>query len=156
VSSVAATLGVAAALGRADEAAAPDTTSLAAGAVASATSNRVTATSSAPAASGTARSSGYADGIYTGPAENTRWGDVQVQVTIESGKIVSVTESQAPDDRKSVTINARAQPVLEAEAIAAQSADISAVSGATYTRRTYTASLQGALDQASQATTPAG
>jgi uncharacterized protein with FMN-binding domain len=90
--------------------------------------------------------------VYLGPAESNKWGDVQVQVTIENGKIVSVAEAQAPDsDRKSISINSRANPVLESEAVAAQTANIRAVSGATYTSQTYKTSLQAALDQAAKA-----
>jgi uncharacterized protein with FMN-binding domain len=110
-----------------------------------------TAASSSPAST-----SGYIDGTYTGPAEYTRWGDVQVRVTIEGGRIVAVQEVQAPTDRKSITINNRAQPVLQSEAIAVQSAHIDAVSGATYTSRTYKTSLQGALDLAAAAATRTG
>jgi uncharacterized protein with FMN-binding domain len=163
VSSVAATVGVAAALAGADRSHA--TTTTVAGSAMQATTtappsstsspgNSTSATAAAP--STTTASTTYADGVYTGTAEFTRWGDVQVQVTIANGQIVEVATVQSPGDRKSVAINNRAQPVLEAEAIAAQSADIDAVSGATYTSRTYQASLQSALDQAAQAAQSAG
>jgi uncharacterized protein with FMN-binding domain len=98
---------------------------------------------------------GLVDGVYAGTAEYTKWGDIQVQVTVQSGRVVSVPEIKAPGDGKSVRINAYAQPILEAEAIAAQSAHINAVSGATFTSATYTASLQAALDKATQTTAAA-
>jgi uncharacterized protein with FMN-binding domain len=95
--------------------------------------------------------SGYTDGVYLGSAEYTEWGDVQVQVTIGDGGIVDVAAVQYPTGRKSSNINAQALPMLEADAIAMQSADLDIVSGATYTSRTYADSLQAALDQAALA-----
>jgi uncharacterized protein with FMN-binding domain len=87
--------------------------------------------------------------VYIGPAGNTRWGDVRVRVTITDGRITSVEETQAPNDNShSRALSADSAPKLESEAIAAQAADIDAVSGATYTSEAYTTSLQGALDQA--------
>lgn len=101
----------------------------------------------------TADSSAYADGIYLGIAEYTEWGDVQVQVTITSGEITDVTAVEYPTGRKSSSINGEAIPMLEAEAVATQSADLDIVSGATYTSLTYADSLQAALDQAAVAAT---
>jgi uncharacterized protein with FMN-binding domain len=163
VSSILSTLGVGVALARADSPAATTTTPSAAGSTAPTTPGAggsvptggaagSAASSTAPAAGTTSPAGSYADGVYTGPAEYTRWGDVQVQVTIRNGKITSVEEVQAPSDGRSVRINSRAQPILESEAVAAQNANIDAVSGATYTSETYTASLQAALDQASSTT----
>lgn len=95
--------------------------------------------------------SGYADGAYLGTSEYTEWGDVQVQVTISNGAIVEVVAVEYPTDRKSRSINGRAVPMLEAQAVALQSAELDVVSGATYTSRTYADSLQAALDQAALA-----
>ena len=152
VSSVTATVGVGAALGLADRAAA-STAATASSVVPStvATSASGTATGTAAAATVASTSSTYADGVYTGASEYTKWGNYQVRVTIQNGKIVSIVETQAPTDSRSTSINNRAQPVLESEAIAAQSANINAVSGATYTSTTYKASLQSALDHATKA-----
>ena len=96
-------------------------------------------------------SSGYTDGVYLGTAEYTEWGDIQVEVTIGGGDVVEVAAVQIPSDRKSTRINNRAVPLLEAQAIEIQAADLDIVSGATYTSRTYADSLQAALDQASLA-----
>lgn len=93
----------------------------------------------------------YTDGVWVGTAESTEWGDVQVQVTVSGGDIVDVDALQVPDDRKSSSINDRAVPTLEAQAIAIQGADLDIVSGATYTSRTYASSLQAALDEAAPA-----
>ena len=74
---------------------------------------------------------------------------MQVQITVSSGVITEVTALQTPDDdHKSVEINNQAVPVLNSEALAAQSADIDSVSGATYTSDSYMVSLQSAIDQA--------
>ena len=96
----------------------------------------------------TVGSSGYADGVYLGTSEYTEWGDVQVEVTISDGRIVDVAAVDYPQSRKSSTINNRAIPLLEADAIELQTADLDIVSGATYTSRTYADSLQAALDAA--------
>jgi uncharacterized protein with FMN-binding domain len=90
-----------------------------------------------------------ASGTYTGDSVMTRWGAVQVQITVADGKITAaeaVAYPQAnPRDRQ---INAYALPVLAQEATKAQSADIDAVSGATVTSHGYIQSLQSAIDQA--------
>jgi len=89
---------------------------------------------------------------YTGTAIQTRYGAVQVQVTISNGKITGVTTLQAPSgDPHSSSVSAAATPVLASEALAAQSAKIDTVSGATFTSQGYLASLQSALDQAAAA-----
>jgi uncharacterized protein with FMN-binding domain len=91
-------------------------------------------------------------GSYTGSAVGTKYGPVQVQVTVQGGALVSVDVVQYPDgDRKSVRINERALPKLASVAVDAQSADIDAVSGATYTSAGYEQSLQSALDAARRA-----
>ena len=84
----------------------------------------------------------------TGDAIAIRWGDVQVSVTVEGDDIIDVETLAIPmSDRKSERINSAAEPVLREEAIASDSADVSVISGATYTSEAYAASLQSALDQ---------
>lgn len=84
-----------------------------------------------------------------GTVSQTRYGPVQVQVTISGKKIVSVKALQHPSGNgQSDQINARALPQLSAEVLSAQSARINTVSGATYTSNGYTSSLQAALDAA--------
>lgn len=108
-----------------------------------------TSTGSTSSSGQTASSSGAADGTYTGSVESTRYGDVQVQVTISGGAITDVTALQLTDhDGRSVQISNRAAPVLRQEVLAAQSAQVRMVSGATYTSDAYLSSLQSALDQA--------
>ena len=84
-----------------------------------------------------------------GSTAQTRYGPVQVQVTISGKKIISVKTLQHPSgDGNSDQINAGALPRLNAEVLNAQSARINTVSGATYTSHGYTTSLQAALDTA--------
>ena len=84
----------------------------------------------------------------TGDAVRTRWGDVQVEVTVQGDDIVAVETLAIPSrDRRSQRINAYAEPVLREQAIAIDRADVDVVSGATYTSHAYATSLQSALDQ---------
>jgi uncharacterized protein with FMN-binding domain len=113
-------------------------------------------TSGTTAAAGTGRTSvttvTSATASYTGTAIQTRYGVVQVQVTIANGKLTGVTTLQAPSGvPHSSSISAAATPVLASEALTAQSAKIDTVSGATFTSQGYLASLQSALDQAAAA-----
>ena len=95
-------------------------------------------------------STGSASAVtVTGSSADTRWGPVQVQVTIENGTITDVTVVDYPTENgKDRQINARAVPVLVRETLDAQSADIDMVSGATVTSEGYLESLQSALDEA--------
>ena len=86
---------------------------------------------------------------YTGDAVMTRFGNVQVQITVENGKITDSQVTQVPwNDHKDQEINSYAVPILNQEAVDAQSADIDMVSGATFTSQGYIGSLQSAIDQA--------
>ena len=90
-----------------------------------------------------------ASGTYDGAAVSTRYGDVQVRVTVVDGEVTSAEAISYPNrDRHDQQINAYAIPVLNAAAVEAQSADIDMVSGATVTSGAYVQSLQDALDQA--------
>ncbi|WP_061782317.1 FMN-binding protein [Microbacterium hominis] len=110
-----------------------------------ATASAAAATPSATASSGT----GLADGTYTGAAADTRYGAVQVQITVAGGVITDVQTPQYPSSNgRDRQINQNALPRLISETMAAQSAAIDMVSGATYTSDGYIASLQSAIDQA--------
>jgi uncharacterized protein with FMN-binding domain len=90
-----------------------------------------------------------ADVTVNGRAVDTRWGPVQVQVKIASGRIVDVVVlAQPTGNRRDEEINSRALPKLRAQVIKAQSARIDGVSGATVTTDGYVESLQAALDTA--------
>ena len=83
-------------------------------------------------------------GTFTGPDESTNYGPVQVQITVADGKITAASDEQQSQD----SIGANAVSQLNSEVLTAQSANVQAVSGATYTSNGYIASLQAAVDQA--------
>ena len=88
-------------------------------------------------------------GTYNGSVAQTRWGPVQVSITVANGKITAVNVPAYPTaNRRDQQINAYALPILRQETLAAQSADIDTVSGATVTSEGYKQSLQAALDAA--------
>jgi uncharacterized protein with FMN-binding domain len=87
-------------------------------------------------------------GSYTGDAVQEPFGVIQVQATLANGKLTAVTVVQMPTRGRSGFISADAAPILQSEAISAQSANIDSVSGATYTSQAYAQSLQSALDRA--------
>ena len=86
---------------------------------------------------------------YDGASVQTRFGTVQVQVTIQDGRITEVTALQLTDaERKSAQISSRAAPILRSEVLQAQSANVQTIGGATVTSDAYLTSLQAALDAA--------
>ncbi len=91
----------------------------------------------------------YKDGTYTGSVADAIYGNIQVQATIQNGKITDVQFLQHPSDRStSVAINIYAMPNLRQEAITAQSANVDTVSGATDSSQAFVQSLSSALTQA--------
>jgi uncharacterized protein with FMN-binding domain len=114
-----------------------------------------TAAASASAASGsaapansTAAKSGSAKTV-TGAAWPTIYGPVQVRITVTGGKVTAVAATEYPEETpRDYQINSFAIPQLNSEALAAGSAKIDTVSGATYTSGGYVGSLQNALDKA--------
>jgi len=96
-------------------------------------------------------SSGNSSNIktYTGSVAQTRWGPVQVKITVQDGKLTKVTVLQQPNgNRRDQEINDQALPILIDETVSAQSAKIDMVSGATVTSEGYLQSLQAAVDEA--------
>ncbi|HXM55411.1 MAG TPA: FMN-binding protein [Candidatus Dormibacteraeota bacterium] len=89
-----------------------------------------------------------ANGTFTGATVPTRFGDVQVRITVSGGKVTDVSGVQMPFDRaRSAEITQYVGPILRSEAIRAQNADIDVISGATFTSEAYAESLQDALRQ---------
>ncbi len=87
-----------------------------------------------------------ASGTTTGPSVSTKYGPVQVSVTRSDGKLTAVKATAYPSrSEEDKAINGEAIPKLEAEALRKQSADLSIVSGATFTSKAFAQSLQGAL-----------
>ena len=102
-----------------------------------------------PSASESETTTSAVSGTFTGTSVHTRFGDVQVQITVQDGILSDVTALQLTDqDSRSVSISNRAAPILRQEVLSAQSANVHSVSGATYTSNAYLTSLQSALDQA--------
>ena len=85
----------------------------------------------------------------TGDPADTRWGTVQVQITVSNKKIIGAQAIQYPNGNgRDQQINSYALPILSQEAVTAGSAQIDAVSGATVTSDGYIQSLQSAVDKA--------
>jgi uncharacterized protein with FMN-binding domain len=97
---------------------------------------------------GSAQQSSSGAGSVTGDVAQTQYGPVQVRITVSGGKITKAEAVQAPSGGTSTQKTALAVPKLNQEAVAAGSANIDAVSGATYTSGGYKQSLQSALDKA--------
>jgi uncharacterized protein with FMN-binding domain len=105
-------------------------------------------TSAAGATSGTGSNGSSGTKTVDGPVVDTRYGPVQVEITVTGGKITAATAIELPSGGRSGAISQYVAPILSSEALAAQSAQIDLVSGATYTSDGYAQSLQSALDQA--------
>jgi uncharacterized protein with FMN-binding domain len=90
---------------------------------------------------------GLKAGTYKGKAAQNEYGTVQVTIKVSGGKI-SAADATYPDSGFSGTINPNAVKKLSEATLAAQSAEVDAVSGATYTSQSYVESLQAALDKA--------
>nr|WP_107909311.1 FMN-binding protein [Streptomyces chartreusis] len=104
-----------------------------------------------PAASAQGGAQAAGSGTVTGEAAQTQYGAVQVRLTVSNGKIARAEAVQAPKGGQSDQITANAVPKLNQAVVAAQGADIDAVSGATYTSAGYKESLQSAIDKAKAA-----
>jgi uncharacterized protein with FMN-binding domain len=110
-------------------------------------SSAATKSASASSSAGSA-GSGSGSGTATGDAIDTRYGPVQVKVTVAGGKITDIQGLVLTgNDPRSTEISSFAEPTLKQEALSKQSADIDAVSGATFTSAGYAQSLQSALDK---------
>lgn len=87
--------------------------------------------------------------VGTGPLITTPFSSIQVRAELTRGRLTGVrTLSLSGADAHTRSINARAEPLLRAEALRAGSAQIDVVSGATYTSESWTESLQAAIRDA--------
>lgn len=131
------------------EAAAPTTTTIGQPAVTTTGGGAPAEDTTTTTAAGAATTAAPATVQVDGPVVDTRYGPVQVAVVVADGVLVDIVALQLPSgDRESDQISDYAAPQLEEMALAAQSAEIDVVSGATFTSRAYADSLQGALDSA--------
>ncbi len=87
------------------------------------------------------------NGTFTGPSVFVNYGNVQVKITVANGRITDAVAVVAPSGRNDRWTN-MAVPILKAQTLKAQSADIQGASGASYTSYGWYTSLQGALAQA--------
>ena len=85
----------------------------------------------------------------TGPLVNYYFGQLSVSVSATGKKITKVTIATLSDggNYRSQSIDQQSIPMLEQQALQAQSAQIQGVSGASYTSAGFAQSLQGALTQ---------
>ncbi len=103
-----------------------------------------TPTKAAPAPTPTVKA---VSGNFVGPVANTRYGNVQVEITVTNGKITNAKALQAPTGKNDRYSNF-AIPVLKQQTLEAQSTDIQGASGASYTTYGWRLSLQGAMVKA--------
>jgi uncharacterized protein with FMN-binding domain len=87
------------------------------------------------------------NGTFTGPSINVNYGNVQVKITVVNGRITDAVAVKAPSGKNDRYTN-MAVPILKAQTLKAQSANIQGASGASYTSYGWYTSLQGALAQA--------
>ncbi|NUR73373.1 MAG: FMN-binding protein [Hamadaea sp.] len=98
---------------------------------------------------GTSTGNSTGSKTYEGSVAQTRWGPVQVRITVANGKITDVEAIEYPtENHRDQEINQYALPILHDSVISKQSAQIDTVSGATVTSEGYIESLQAALDSA--------
>jgi uncharacterized protein with FMN-binding domain len=106
-------------------------------------------TSTSPDGSPSTSAGASATRTITGDAADTRYGPVQVRITVSNGRLTAVDAIEYPTESpRDAQINSYAVPQLNQEALAARSAQIDMISGATYTSQGYVTSLQSALDKA--------
>ena len=102
-----------------------------------------------PADAGPSPATAAARRTIDGQAFDTQYGPVQLRVTFQGSRIAGIVPLQLPSGQsRDQEINSYAVPILNQEALKAQSAQIDTVSGATYTSDGYAQSLQSAIDQA--------
>ena len=87
------------------------------------------------------------NGSFTGSVANTRYGPVQVKIVVKNGKIVDAQAVQAPSGSND-RYTQKAVPVLRQQTIAAQSANVQGVSGASFTSYGWYQSLASAISEA--------
>ena len=105
------------------------------------------APSAKPTAAAPAKPVGGVTGSFTGSVANTRYGPVQVKITVENGKITDAQAVQAPSGSND-RYTQKAVPVLRQQTIAIQSANVQGVSGASFTSYGWYESLASAIAKA--------
>jgi uncharacterized protein with FMN-binding domain len=92
---------------------------------------------------------GAATGTTLGALERYGYGELAARVSISGGRITGIAVPVLRTaEQYSQQLAVQVLPTLRSEVMAAQSARINAVSGATYTSQAYALSVQAALDKA--------
>lgn len=104
----------------------------------------------APKSTPTTPASKLPSGDFSGDKIQTRWGPVQVQITVKDGVITAANALAFPDgDRRSLSISQQAIPYLIEQTLGVvSSSEVMGVSQATYTSNGWRASLQSAIKKA--------
>jgi uncharacterized protein with FMN-binding domain len=89
-------------------------------------------------------------GVFTGNVTQTKWGPVQVEITVKNGSITAASALQFPDgDQRSLSISQQAIPYLIEQTLGVVSASqVQGVTQATYTSNGWRTSLGSALKKA--------
>ena len=115
------------------------------------TSNSSAPAEAAPAPAPTKATTSGVTGSFTGDGINVGYGVVQVKITVSNGKITDAVALSAPSGRNQRWSDF-AVPNLRSQTLAAQSAAITGVSGASYTSYGWYKSLITALQKAGMST----
>ena len=113
----------------------------------SASNNTTAAATPTPVKTTAAPATQSASGTFTGDSIDVRYGFVQVKITVENGKIIDAQAVKSPTGRND-RYTQMSVPVLRQRTLAAQSANISGVSGASFTSYGWYTSLVSALAKA--------
>ena len=113
----------------------------------SASDNATAAATPTPVKTTAAPATQSASGTFTGDSIDVRYGFVQVKITVENGKIIDAQAVKSPTGRND-RYTQMSVPVLRQRTLAAQSANISGVSGASFTSYGWYTSLVSALAKA--------
>ena len=89
-------------------------------------------------------------GVFAGNTINTRWGPVQVEITVKDGVVTAAKALRFPSgDQRSLSISQQAIPYLVQQTLGVVSASgVQGVSRASYTSDGWRSSLQSALKKA--------
>lgn len=89
-------------------------------------------------------------GVFDGNTINTRWGPVQVEITVKDGVVTAAKALRFPSgDQRSLSISQQAIPYLVQQTLGVVSASgVQGVSRASYTSDGWRSSLQSALKKA--------
>lgn len=94
---------------------------------------------------GTAQAGGVKDGNFVGSSPNGQGGELQVQISVDGGKLATVDVIK---HNETPTIGGAALSTLISEALDTQSADVDAVAGASVTSAAFSEALGNAMAKA--------